>query len=72
MKKELSRKLVLVRETVVPLQGDQLAGVNGGESYSFGNRSFSYNDRSLSAGQSQGVGLSLRFTGKDYSIGFSG
>jgi len=56
MKKEQSRKLVLNRETLSPMQKEQLADVNGGaQSVSIG----------VSRGQSRGISVST------WSVGIS-
>jgi hypothetical protein len=52
MKKDGSRKLSLNRETLKPLVDDELAGVNGGESYSFSRNSFSRQEQSVSVSRS--------------------
>ncbi|MBX3159755.1 MAG: class I lanthipeptide [Deltaproteobacteria bacterium] len=53
MKKEI-RKLNLVRETLAPLQQDELAAVHGGESYSV-----SYSGYSVSVSRSVGYSVSV-------------
>jgi hypothetical protein len=54
MKKDSIRKLNLVRETLAPLQQDELAAVHGGESYSL-----SYSGYSVSVSRSIGIGYSV-------------
>jgi len=70
MKKQLSRKLALVRETIVPLQDDQLAGVNGGDGFSVGERSVSYNRYSVGISKSNSAGW--RISSSTFGISVSG
>lgn len=65
MKKEPIRKLNLVRETLVPLNGKELEGVNGGESVSVSRDGYSV---SVSRSNSQ----SWRISFSDYGVSFSG
>ena len=72
MSKIGSRKLVLNRETLKPLTDDELGKANGGESYSVGNRSFSYNDQSVSASRrTEGSSVSSRVSLSNWSFDVS-
>jgi hypothetical protein len=64
MKKEGSRKLVLNRETLVPLTEKELEAVDGGASYSV-----SYSGYSVSVGYSNGASVSVSTGSISYSRG---
>jgi hypothetical protein len=59
MKKEGSRKLSLNRETLKPLVDDELAAVNGGESWSISRNSVSRNEQSWSVSRSDSQSHSI-------------
>jgi hypothetical protein len=67
MKKTGSRKLALARETLKPLQADELEGVNGADSVSI-----SWSGYSVSVSQSQSQSQSVSFSGRSASFSISG
>lgn len=73
MKKEGSRKLSLNRETLKPLVDDELAGVNGGESYSISRTSISRQEQSVSVSRSNSQSHSAPLTPfSNVSFSYSG
>jgi hypothetical protein len=67
MKKDGSRKLALSRETLKPLQADELNAVNGADSVSI-----SWNGYSISYSRSQSQSQSISFSSRSQSFSISG